>query len=126
MKISNLLKSMWNAISWYSRRVFNLLLGKAMILPTKQVGNDILINKDRVTNAVKFEVNGIKFIFCLVDNEPAWLFWSLELETWFVDSIIYILGIKGEPEIKCNPEDVKNIPEKYFQENEIKGKLKPT
>lgn len=51
MKIFNLLKSMWYALSWYSRRVFNLLLGKTMDIPRKPDGSldtDVIISATAV------------------------------------------------------------------------------
>lgn len=99
---------------WYIANFLNKILRKnKMILPTiNNEGN--FIDKNRVSNVIKFTKNGITYFYAIVDNEPVWLIHSPELELWFIDSGVIIVSISGEPENICTPQNVTNIPKKYF------------
>jgi hypothetical protein len=128
MKINYLLKSMWKSVYWYSRRIFNFLLGKSMILPTKQAGNDILIDEQKVIPVMILIENGFKYFVCVVNNQRIWLYWTAELASWFNNSGIFFEDkIEGtlEGKKKITAEDVENIPEKYFQKTKTNLTTKP-
>jgi hypothetical protein len=90
----------------------------AIALPTVNDDGEF-IDPDRVKFSYIFEVNGVKFIHCVVDGILLFLVHSPALERWFQASGIllvhYNFVVQGG-----KVADVNNVPDKYKNEQKLK------
>jgi hypothetical protein len=96
------LRNLWGKLLAFWRKLMN-----GIALPTTV---DNKIDSTKVTCVLKFTSNGKVYFYCIIENQPHWLNHTDALERWFFDSGITVTSITGEPEIKCVPEDVTNVP----------------
>jgi hypothetical protein len=117
MKVTNILKSIWKSVRWYSRKFFNFLLGRTpMRLPTLTDGK---IDKNRVTHVCLCVINGIRTISMVVDGYPVWFAETTELNNWFKLSGIFI-------EDRTTAESIYNFTPQEIEESKKYSEYKPT
>lgn len=82
-------------------------------LPTIR-GEGIYIDPFRVQCAFIFVRNSVRLIHCICDGDSNYLYCSLSLKQWFLDSGIILLDLNHRPDVR-DFVSVNNVPEKYIE-----------